>query len=180
MQPADDVTSTRITYQQITAEDWPFFVALQRDPRISRYLASARDDEAMRAAFDSRLPRWAPGSSHWLCLVMREKRSGEPFGVTGFIDRGDGIAEVGYLLATRVHGQGLGYESLQAICGYAFQVCHYRKLVATVTVGNEPSKRVLEKSGFVLEGTLRENYFIDDRWQDDWLFGLLAREFTPG
>jgi len=39
---------------------------------------------------------------------------------------------------------------------------------------------VLEKAGFVLEGTLRENYLLDGRWQDDWLFGLLAREFTPG
>lgn len=180
MQPADYITSTRITYQQITAEDWPFFMALQREPRIARYLASSRQEETVRAAFESRLPRWEPGSRHWLCLVMREKTSGEPFGVTGFIDQGEGIAEVGYLLATRVHGQGLGLESLRAVCDYAFQVCGYRKLAATVTVGNTPSKRVLEKAGFVLEGTLRENYFLDGFWQDDWLFGLLAREFTPG
>ncbi|KIU31729.1 GNAT family N-acetyltransferase [Atlantibacter hermannii] len=180
MQPADYITSARITYQQITPEDWPFFLALQRDPRVSCYLDSSRQDDTLRAAFECRLPRWEPGSRHWLCLVMREKTSGEPFGVTGFIDRGEGITEVGYLLATRVHGQGLGYESLHAVCDYAFQVCGYRKLVATVTVGNEPSRRVLEKAGFVLEGTLRENYLLDGRWQDDWLFGLLAREFTPG
>lgn len=180
MQPADYVTSARITYQQINSDDWPFFVALQQDPRIACYLASSHNDDAMREAFESRLPRWEPGSRHWLCLVMREKTSGEPFGVTGFIDRGEGIAEVGYLLATRVHGQGLGYESLHALCDYAFQVCGYRKLVATVTVGNEPSKRVLEKAGFKIEGTLRENYFLEGRWQDDWLFGLLAHECASG
>ncbi len=180
MQPADYVTSARITYQQINSDDWPFFVALQQDPRIACYLASSHSDDAMREAFECRLPRWEPGSRHWLCLVMREKTSGEPFGVTGFIDRGEGIAEVGYLLATRVHGQGLGYESLYALCDYAFQVCGYRKLVATVTVGNEPSKRVLEKAGFKIEGTLRENYFLEGRWQDDWLFGLLAHECASG
>lgn len=180
MQPADNVTSARITYQQIGIEEWPFFLALQRDPRISRYLASAHQDETILEAFASRLPKWTPGSRHWLCLVMREKTSGEPFGVTGLIDRGDGVAEVGYLLASRVHGQGLGYESLHALCVYAFNVCGFRKLIATVTVGNDPSKRVLEKAGFVLEGTLRESYFLDGRWQDDWLFGLLVREFTPG
>lgn len=180
MLPAEYVTSSNLDYRQIAAKDWPLFQAFQREPTVTRFVMSSRRDDTMRAAFDSRLPLWQPGSNHWLCLVMRKKTSGEPVGLTGFIDRGDGIAEVGYMVSAVFHGQGLGYESLRAICDYAFTVCGYRKLIGTVTVGNAPSKRVLEKGGFVLEGTLRENYFLDERWQDDWLFGLLAREFTPG
>ncbi|SQA98850.1 Uncharacterised protein [Cedecea neteri] len=63
------------------------------------------------------------------------------------------------------------------MCAFAFAEVGIRKLVATVTAGNIPSKKVLEKVGFQQEGTLRENYWLNERWQDDWIFGLLAREF---
>ena len=65
-----------------------------------RYVADDRSENAIRHAFDMRLPRWEPGSSHWLCLVMREKSRGQSVGVTGLIDRSDGVAEVGFLLAS--------------------------------------------------------------------------------
>jgi RimJ/RimL family protein N-acetyltransferase len=93
------------------------------------------------------------------------------------LGHGDGVAEVGFLLASAFHGKGYGLESLRALCRFGFAKAGYRKLTATVTAGNAPSKAVLEKVGFVQEGTLRESYFLAGRWQDDWLFGLLQREF---
>ena len=72
----------------------------------------------------------------------------------------------------------VGSESLRALCRAAFTEAGYRKLTATVTAGNVSSKAVLEKTGFVQEGTLRESYFLAGRWQDDWLFGLLKRELA--
>lgn len=50
-------------------------------------------------------------------------------------------------------------------------------MTATVTAGNAASRRVLEKSGFRLEGELRESYRLAGVWRSDWLFGLLAHEF---
>lgn len=170
--------SERLEYQPITEPDWPFFLALNQDPMVVRYVSDDRSEDAIRHAFEVRLPRWEPGSPHWLCLVMREKSSGHAVGVTGLIDRSDGVAEVGFLLASAFHNQGLGNESLRALCGAAFTEAGYRKLTATVTAGNVASKAVLEKAGFVHEGTLRENYFLAGRWQDDWLFGLLKRELV--
>jgi len=170
--------SERLEYQPLTETDWSFFLALNQDPLVVRYVADERSEDAIRHAFDVRLPRWEPGSPHWLCLVMREKASGQPVGVTGLIDRSDGVAEVGFLLASGFHRQGLGSESLLALCRAAFADAGYRKLTATVTAGNVASKVVLERAGFVQEGTLRESYFLAGSWQDDWLFGLLKRELA--
>ena len=75
---------------------------------------------------------------------MREKTSGDPVGVTGFVDREHGIAEVGFLLAAAFQGKGYGAESLRAVCQLAFAL-DFRKLTASVTVGNHASKAVLEK-----------------------------------
>lgn len=168
--------SERLEYQPLTEQDWPFFLALHQDPLVMRYVADARDEDAIRLLFYVRLPRWEVGSRHWLCLLIRELSTGEPVGVTGCVDRGDGVAEVGFLLASAFHGKGYGIESLRALCRFAFADAGFRKLTATVTAGNAASKAVLQRAGFVQEGTLRESYFLADRWQDDWLFGLLQRE----
>ncbi len=122
------------------------------------YVADDRSKDAIRLAFDVRLPRWEPGSPHWLCLVMREKSSGRTLGVTGLIDRSDGVVEVGFLLASAFHSKGLGIESLRAPCRASFTDAGCRKLTAMVTPGNVASKAVREKVGFVQEEPLRKSY----------------------
>jgi len=82
------------------------------------------------------------------------------------------------MLAAEFHGKGFGSESLKDIARFAFNTHGYHKLTATVTSGNEASRRTLLKVGFQHEGTLRQNYFLQDRWQDDWVFGLLKDEFS--
>lgn len=175
------IHSSRLHYHPLSPQDWPFFCALNLDPQVMRYVSDPRnEDEIRRQSFDMRLPRWTPGSTHWLCLVMRKKEDDTPVGVTGFIDRGAGVAEVGFLLASAFQGQGYGIESLRALCEAAFSLPNFRKLTATVTAGNLASKALLEKAGFVQEGTLRQSYFLHGRWQDDWVFGLLKAEFRQG
>lgn len=144
-----------------------------------KFITSSRTEDEIRSqSFDCRLQPWHKGCEHWLCLVMSEKGSDIPIGVTGFVDRGEGIAEVGFILAAEFHGRGFGSESLKDIARFAFEVQGYRKLTAVVTAGNVASRSTLLKVGFLQEGTLRQNYFLHNRWQDDWIFGLLRNEFS--
>lgn len=144
-----------------------------------KFITSSRTEDEIRSqSFDCRLQPWHRGCEHWLCLVMSEKGSDIPIGVTGFVDRGEGIAEVGFILAAEFHGRGFGSESLKDIARFAFEVQGYRKLTAVVTAGNVASRSTLLKVGFLQEGTLRQNYFLHNRWQDDWIFGLLRNEFS--
>lgn len=50
--------SERIEDHGITEADWPFYLALNQDPRVVRYLADDRSEDAICHAFDVRLPRW--------------------------------------------------------------------------------------------------------------------------
>lgn len=171
------LTTSRLICSPLQDHDWPFFLALQHDPEVMRFVAEDRPVEAIREAFESRLTPWTPGSAHWLCLVVRDATSGVPLGVTGYIHRDDDCAEVGFLFASAAQGKGYGFESLQALCGYAFHQGGIRRLTATVTAGNIASRRLLEKTGFRLEGELRESYYLGGQWHNDWLFGLLKQEY---
>lgn len=168
----------RLTCSPLIEKDWPFFLALQQHPDVMRYVSDPRNEAEIREAFDARLPEWHPGSAHWLCLLVRDKASNTPLGVTGYIHRENDCAEVGFLFAPQAQGKGYGQESLAALCNYAFNHGGIRRLVATVTAGNLASRRLLEKTGFVLEGELREAWWLAGAWHNDWLFGLLRHEYT--
>lgn len=168
----------RLTCSPLSEEDWPFFLALQQHPDVMRYVSDTRSEQEIRAAFDARLPEWHPGSPHWLCLLVRDNATNAPLGVTGYIHREDDCAEMGFLFAPQAQGRGYGQESLTALCHYAFNQGGIRRLVATVTAGNLASRRLLEKTGFVLEGELREAWWLAGAWHNDWLFGLLRHEYT--
>ena len=171
------LTTSRLICSPLQAEDWPFYLSLQQQPEVMRYVCDARPVALIREAFEPRLQPWTPGSAHWLCLVVRDTASQTALGMTGYIHRDVDCAEVGFLFAPQAQGQGYGYESLRALCDYAFEQGSIRRLTATVTAGNKASRGLLEKTGFVLEGELRDNFFLAEAWHNDWLFGLLKREY---
>ncbi|ORM51538.1 GNAT family N-acetyltransferase [Pantoea conspicua] len=174
----DEITSARLHYRLLNQQDWPFYLAVSQDESVMRYITDPRSAEEIRThSFDVRLPAWHKGCDHWLCLVMEEKTSGLPAGFSGFFDRGNGIAEFGFILAADFHGKGYGSESLHAVLRFCFAQQGYRKLVATVTAGNIASRKALLSAGFVQEGTLRQNFFLAGKWQDDWLSGLMKEEY---
>lgn len=93
------------------------------------------------------------------------------------IDLRRGQAELGYWVRTDRWGRGYAAEAGRAILTYGFETLALHKVRADVAVGNMASARVLEKLGFVREGTLREDRPIGGVFHDHWRFGLLAREF---
>lgn len=171
--------TSRLTCRPLTEADWDFFLALQQHPSVMHYVSDARTEEDVRAIFNSRLPEWSPGSPHWLCLVVCDNDSGSRLGVTGYVHQSNECAEVGFLLSPEAQGKGYGAESLYAVCDFAFTTGGLRRMTACVTAGNYASRRLLEKVGFVHEGTLRESYWLHQTWHDDWIFGLLKQEYQP-
>ncbi|STR43242.1 acetyltransferase [Klebsiella michiganensis] len=103
------------------------------------------------------------GRGHWLCLVVRDRYTHAPLGLTGYQHHAPDSAEAGFLFAPRAQGKGYGYESLRALCDYAFSAGGIRRLTATVTAGNLASKNLLQKVGFHQEGELRDCYWLNGR-----------------
>lgn len=169
--------TSRLLCRPLAESDWSFFLALQQNADVMRFVADARNEEAVREAFNSRLPEWSPKSPHWLCLMVCNRESGEPLGVTGYVHENDECAEVGFLFTPEAQGKGYGAESLRAVCDFAFSTGGLRRLTACVTAGNDACRRLLEKVGFMHEGTLRESYWLHQTWHDDWIFGLLQHEY---
>lgn len=67
-------------------------------------------------------------------------------------------AEIGYWLAKPYWGQGVMTEAVKKVTDFAFSELGLIRITANVFDFNQGSARVLEKSGYQLEGHLRKHY----------------------
>ncbi|MGR4991946.1 GNAT family N-acetyltransferase [Vibrio rotiferianus] len=165
------LTTPRLALKPLQPKHWSLFQRLLHDPQIISLCFDPPTEEEMRQKFESHLPTWTPQSEHWLCLVIYEKQSSRPIGITGFVLQ-DGTAEVGYLLLSEFYGQQFGTESLVGVIEWATNQHRISTFSATVTEGNIGSQRVLEKCGFKLVKTIPEAYEIGGKKYADRLYSL--------
>ena len=85
-------------------------------------------------------------------------------------------AEVGYVFHKNHWGKGYGSESLGLVTDFAFESLKLHKVHATVTDANIGSARILEKNGYILEGRLRDHFYIEDKYYGSLLFGKIQGE----
>ncbi|HEX9251637.1 MAG TPA: GNAT family protein [Ignavibacteriaceae bacterium] len=86
-------------------------------------------------------------------------------------------AEVGFWLGQLHWNKGIISKALPVFCNYLFTNFNFNRLFANVFEGNEASKKVLEKTGFILEGTLRKSVFKGNKFVDHHIYGLLKEDF---
>jgi [ribosomal protein S5]-alanine N-acetyltransferase len=88
-------------------------------------------------------------------------------------------ASLGYCLDDAAWGHGYATEAARAVLQWAFDSLHLNRVQAETDTRNGASARVLEKLGFVREGTLREDCVVNGEVSDSWVFGLIRREWQP-
>ena len=94
-----------------------------------------------------------------------------------------GVAEtgtVGYWIGSPHAWKGLATAAVSVLRRYAFTDLKLHRLEAACVPHNHASRRVLEKSGFRLEGQARAYLKINGVWADHLLFGLLSQEADAG
>ena len=82
-------------------------------------------------------------------------------------------AEIGYLLITEKWSQGIMTEAVGQICDIAFSSLDIIRITGLVYEPNSGTRRVLEKNGFLLEGTMKNAVVKEGRVYDLCVYGKL-------
>jgi RimJ/RimL family protein N-acetyltransferase len=103
------------------------------------------------------------------------------YGGIGLMPRKDvesHVIEIGYWVGQSAWGRGIATAAVKEMCRWAFREFEgLGRLEGVVFGGNEGSRRVLEKSGFTLEGTRRKAVRKHGVEKDLLVFGLLREDW---
>jgi RimJ/RimL family protein N-acetyltransferase len=124
------------------------------DPRVTRFLGWAThrtiaDTEGFLAFCASEWARWPAGP-----FIIESRADGAILGSTGLGFENPQQAATGYVLAQDAWGVGYATEALGAMRDLAAQF-GLERVYGLCHPDHRPSARVLEKGGFLCEGTLR-------------------------
>ena len=124
------------------------------DPRVTRFLGWAThrtvaDTEKFLSFCATEWERWPAGA-----FLIESRADGTLLGSTGLGFETAQQASTGYVLAYDAWGLGYATEALGAMRDRAAQL-ELERLYALCHPGHRASARVLEKCGFLCEGTLR-------------------------
>ena len=135
------------------------------------------EDDLTRAAFKRRLSVYAreqEAGNAWPFFIFAGM--GTLVGAITLSNVRRGVAEsgtLGYWIGEPFAGFGYGTAAVRAMLGYAFNDLKLHRVEAACVPTNAASRRVLEKSGFVLEGQARAYLKINGAWADHLLFGCV-------
>lgn len=82
-------------------------------------------------------------------------------------------AEMGYYLAEDYWGKGIATEAVKQLADHVFNQTDIMRIFAEPFSTNRGSCRVLEKSGFQFEGTLRKNAVKNGEIKDMQMYALI-------
>lgn len=126
------------------------------DPLVTRFVAwpmhtSLRHTEAFLSFSQAEWTKWPAGP-----LLITSSTDGDILGSTGLAFETSHRASTGFVLAKDAWGSGFASEALAAMVNIAAALS-VRRLYALCHVQHERSVRVLERCGFVREGTLQKH-----------------------
>lgn len=178
---APTLRTDRLLLRPFTPADTQAIFELQSNAQVLRYWDSPPwTDRAQAERFIATCAQMTRDGTG-LRLVMEGRAEGRFLGWCCMVSRNPTYrsATLGYCLAQAAWGQGFATEAARALLHWAIRQWDLNRVQAQTDTRNVASARVLEKLGFVREGTLREDCIVNGEVSDSWVYGLLRRDL-PG
>jgi len=107
------------------------------------------------------------------------KRTDEYIGEAGILsfNKKNRRAVIGYNLIPEYWGNGYATEITKGLVEYLFEEENAERVEALVVDDNMASRKVLEKSGFIVEGVLRNFANIDNEYYDVFYYGMIRSDY---
>jgi len=173
-----ELLTERLRLRALTPRDASAVLAVVGDPEVTRYHSVPTLTtlaEAQAALERLGIALLARDAIRWAIELVEH---GEMIGTVGLLrfDFEHRHAEIGYEIARRWWGLGLTPEAAAAVIRYGFSVLGLHRIDAGVLPENDASVRVLQKLGFIEEGTRRDYLYSKGRLHSFRWFSLLETE----
>jgi RimJ/RimL family protein N-acetyltransferase len=144
-----ELSDERLRLRPPTLGDVDAITAACQDPEIPRWIAAIPSPYTVEDArwFVTSLaePGWVSGED--LVWAITDRETGAFLGTVGLHPR---------LAGPQARGRGIMTDAVELVCAFGFGVQGLQRIEWQAVVGNDASRAVAERTGFVIEATLRQ------------------------
>lgn len=179
--PAPTLRTARLRLRPFAEADADALFTLHSSAHVLRYWDSPPWSDPSRAERFISACRQIEDDGTGARLAIDREADGAFIGwssLTGW-NRDFRSARLTYCLDDAAWGHGYATEAARALLDWAFDTLDLNRVQAETDTRNLASARVLEKLGFLYEGTLREDCIVNGEVSDSHVFGLLRRQWRP-
>ena len=178
-----DVESERLLLRKFTYDDIDSMMRnwVSDDEVQHKYgEPSYKTREEVRELLDSYIGGYRSGLYFRWAII--EKSSGECIGQIAFflVDAHNHFAEIEYCIGRGFQKKGYATEATRAVTKFGLETVGLHKVQICVRPVNTPSRRVIEKSGFTYNGTLKDYFYMEGGYQSRMYFSILENEDRTG
>ena len=169
----------RLLLREMVATDAEDVFVFRSDPEVQKYNSEPLQEIAQAAAFIEQIRQWYADQQEviWGATLIGEDKVIGSFSLFDW-QRYHNRAQIGYDLARRYWGQGIGSEAVRALLRFGFERMKLHRIEAYTIIDNHASVRMLQKLGFQLEGVRRQYSWEEDgAYHGSGVFGLLRHEY---
>jgi RimJ/RimL family protein N-acetyltransferase len=177
--PTPTLETDRLRLRPVTDADADPLFAMHTDAHVLRYWDAPPWTERARAERFIATSRQLATDGGGARLVVERASDGAFLGWCSLTRWNPDFrsAALAYCYTEAAWGHGYATEAAHALLRWAFDTLDLNRVQAETDTRNLASARVLEKLGFVREGTLREDCVVSGEVSDSWVYGLLRREW---
>ncbi|MBV9198518.1 MAG: GNAT family N-acetyltransferase [Alphaproteobacteria bacterium] len=147
----DHFSTNRLTAERLREDHLEDLVALHLDPDVSRYLGGVRTAEVTRTYLAANMAHWdRHGFGLWTLRTTDGRFAGRA-GIRHILVDGIDEIEIAYTFKREFWGQGLASEIATTLTEIGLAKLKLPSLIGLVFAGHGASRRVLEKTNYVLE-----------------------------
>lgn len=165
-----------ISFKALDTKDAQEIHSYASDENVKRFIGwpLMKSLDETHKHIEEMLRRESVGTHYYASIVLKATQEIIGTAMIFNFEKEANHAEVGYVFHSKHWGKGYGTETVTLLNGFAFNTLKLHKLHARVVDANIGSSRVLEKNGFILEGRLKDFYFIEGSYYDGMLYGKMG------
>jgi RimJ/RimL family protein N-acetyltransferase len=144
-----EISGNKIRLRPIRIEDAEIRYRLHQDKAVLTYLATRGYTNVAEVSgrLQEAVNEWQTGQSY-MCAIERLNEPGFIGNISIRFRLHPQQADIGYWVGQEFWNKGYVTEAVRLACHVCFKHLKSNKVYATVFVGNDASRRVLEKNGF--------------------------------
>lgn len=168
----------RLKLREMKRSDYKDMFEYASDPQVTRFLLWAPHETPEQTKRYLKQVESAYKKGQFFDFGVELRGTGKFIGTCGIVtyDLANSSAEIGYVLNPLYWGMGIAAEAASRVIAFCFDELDLHRVEARYMLGNDRSRRVMEKCGMTFEGVRRSSLFVRDGYTDVGVCSILASD----